>query len=185
MRIYAKRKTKNKIKQFIKRLAYWILILIGILWIENQIIEFAKAFELKPKIVEIIFDRKAEASENEVESNWVTSQKDNAVDPKNINTKAESADGTLVLIEKYFGSQSQTALKIARCESQLNPKAIGDGHLKWNDGRNGMSCGLFQIRVFPDRPSCEELLDAETNIKFAKQLFDKSGWNPWTCANQI
>lgn len=84
-------------------------------------------------------------------------------------------------ILEVFGGDT-TAVKIAKAESQLDPDAIGDLHLTFlrNGKKYGMSCGVFQIRVLPGRPSCEELLDVEKNIEYAKKLYDESGWYPWS-----
>ena len=73
-----------------------------------------------------------------------------------------------------------TALRIARCESGLNPRAIGGGN----------SYGLFQIHHVHRRNfasvtgvSWEEgWFDPNTNSHYARHLYDHSGWRPWACA---
>lgn len=87
------------------------------------------------------------------------------------------------LIREYFPECPDVAIAVARAESNLEAHRVGDKHLAWDDGRNGMSCGLMQIRVFPDRPSCDELLDPVENIKYARKLYEKSGWQPWSTFN--
>ena len=82
-------------------------------------------------------------------------------------------------IRKAFPECPEIAVAIAKSESGMENK-IGDKPLAWNDGRNGMSCGVFQIRIFPSRPDCNEMLDPDKNIAFAKELYDKSGWYPWS-----
>lgn len=86
------------------------------------------------------------------------------------------------LIQNAFGADAKIALAIAKAESNLEVDRVGDKHIMYEqDGKTyGMSCGVFQIRTLPGRPSCEEMLDPEKNIAFAKQLYDKSGWTPWT-----
>lgn len=91
------------------------------------------------------------------------------------------------LIQKYFNATS-TPLKIAYAESGCNPQAVGDTHLTyWKGGIHyGMSCGLFQIRHLPGRPSCEALKDPETNVAYAKRLHQANGWKPWSvCVKKV
>ena len=88
------------------------------------------------------------------------------------------------LIIKYFGKDADMAVAIAKCESGLNPSRIGDGHLRFEkDGRLfGASYGVFQVRDLPGRfDDPDKMLNAEENIKWAKSLFDRSGWTPWSC----
>jgi len=83
-------------------------------------------------------------------------------------------------IRASFPEEPDVAIAIAKAESNMKSWKIGDKHLRWKDGRNGMSCGLFQIRIFPKRPNCEKLLDEDFNIEFARKLYEKSGWKPWS-----
>jgi soluble lytic murein transglycosylase-like protein len=82
------------------------------------------------------------------------------------------------IIDK-FGKYGRLALAIARCESSLNEKAVGDKNL------NPSSYGLFQIRAFKGRPSPEDLLIADKNIDYAYEM-SKGGtnWNAWSCYTQ-
>lgn len=90
------------------------------------------------------------------------------------------------LIRKEFGKDAENALRIARCESHLNPKAHGDLDLTYEKNGNtyGDSIGIFQVRTFENRPTREQLRSAEFNIKYAKKLFDAAGdFSPWyNCA---
>lgn len=85
-------------------------------------------------------------------------------------------------IRQAFGQDGDVAVAVARAESSLEPDRVGDKHLTFEkDGATmGMSCGLFQIRVLPGRPTCEELLDIDFNIQYARELYEKSGWYPWS-----
>jgi len=78
--------------------------------------------------------------------------------------------------------QEDIAVAIATSESGLNTNAKGDIQIQyWHEGKLiGHSCGIFQIRVLPSRPSCEELKDPDKNIEFARKLWEKSGWYPWS-----
>lgn len=79
------------------------------------------------------------------------------------------------LICQYFGDiDCKIAIAIAKAESGLRCEAVGDGHL------DPKSYGVFQIRGFATRPPVAELLDCEKNIAYAKQMFDRQGWGPWS-----
>jgi hypothetical protein len=67
-------------------------------------------------------------------------------------------------------------------ESEGDPSSIGDKHLIFqkNGVDMGMSCGLFQVRVIENRPSCDELLNTDFNIRVARSLYEKSGWSIWS-----
>lgn len=73
------------------------------------------------------------------------------------------------IIRRVFGEDAEMALAIAKAESGLNPLAD-----------NGKCIGIFQIMLFPSRPSRAELYDPEINIITAKKIFDDSGWSPWS-----
>lgn len=66
------------------------------------------------------------------------------------------------------------AMAICQQESQGNPNAEGDKKTPYH------SYGLFQVRALPGRPSGEELIDPEFNIKIAYQIYKESGWCPWS-----
>lgn len=111
-------------------------------------------------------------------------------------------------IEEYitykFGKDSESALKIARCESQrdgkIQPDLIGDTHLmSMNNGEMvGDSIGVFQIRTGgngwnrakANGMTADEfrtkLKDWKYNIDYAKTIFDNAkGWTPWfNCMNK-
>lgn len=85
------------------------------------------------------------------------------------------------LIVKYFGKDSAAALKVAKCESGLNPKAAN----KVSSAR-----GVFQIikgtwvsnrKAMGLSTDLDLRFDAEENIKTAKYLYDRRGWQPWVC----
>lgn len=87
------------------------------------------------------------------------------------------------LIIENFGSENLiTAKAIMRAESGCRSDAVGDGHITYvqNGVTYGMSCGLWQIRFLPGRPSCEEMKDPVKSTAFAATLFRASGWKPWS-----
>jgi hypothetical protein len=80
-------------------------------------------------------------------------------------------------IKAVFGKDAKDALRIAECESQLNPKAVGD---------NGQSIGVFQIHKSWQQIYNERFLfDPAINIRIAYRIFEDSGWGRWTCANEL
>ena len=91
------------------------------------------------------------------------------------------------LIQENFPPNAvETFLKIMKAESGCNKRAIGDGHITFlsRNVQYGMSCGLFQIRSLPGRPSCESMQDPEQSAQFAANLYMKSGYRPWSvCKN--
>ncbi len=88
-------------------------------------------------------------------------------------------------IKSVFGADSEKALKIARCESQLNHLAVGDHKIAYvKHGKEyGKSYGIFQIRSLPGRPEPAELFNAEFNIEYAYQVYQKQGWEAWRWCN--
>lgn len=82
------------------------------------------------------------------------------------------------LFVKYFGSEAETMRAICMAESGLDTNAVGDTNTKYP------SVGLCQIRLLPERQlTMEQMKIPEENIKYAKLLYDKYGWTPWSCFN--
>ncbi len=81
-------------------------------------------------------------------------------------------------IAKYicdkFGKDCKIALAVAMGESHMNCKHIGDKNL------TPSSYGVFQIRAFKGRPEPLDLLDCYKNIDYAKAMFDRQEWQPWS-----
>ena len=83
------------------------------------------------------------------------------------------------IIQRHFGSAAITAMRIAECESGMNPRAVSatDDH------------GLFQINAV-HRGQFEavtgapwsSVYDPELNTIYARHLYAQQGWGPWTCA---
>ena len=83
-------------------------------------------------------------------------------------------------ITQSFGPISDQAMRVAQCESNLDPNAVSSGGANW---------GLFQINTI-HRDSFEsvtghswnEILDPYLNARFAAWLYNQSGgWSPWGC----
>lgn len=102
-------------------------------------------------------------------------------------------------IERVFGDDAPMAKKIVECESMWNPSAVGDKNLlAYHSGEVvGDSIGLFQIRTGGwdfNRAKAngmtadefrQEMFDPIKNIRYAKTIFDRSGWRPWSCSKLV
>lgn len=64
--------------------------------------------------------------------------------------------------------------RVARCESGLNPAAVGDG---------GRAIGLMQIRadMHPELAATHDLFDPRDNLEAAWLIFTWQGYGAWTC----
>lgn len=78
----------------------------------------------------------------------------------------------------FFQEHTDAALKIASCESNMDPGAVSPT----NDH------GLFQInavhRAEFERRTGEawsRVYDPYWNAMYARMLFDSQGWSPWSC----
>ena len=75
-------------------------------------------------------------------------------------------------IAEVFGAEHKIAMAIAKAESGLNPGAV-------NRNKNGSrDIGIFQINDQHGWSEAERL-DWKTNIRIAKELRDRRGWNEW------
>ncbi len=73
-------------------------------------------------------------------------------------------------IAATFGNEADTALKVAKCESSLNPKAVN---------KTSSARGLFQIMQSWHKIDQKWLLNEDINIAVAYQLWLEQGWTPW------
>jgi len=83
-------------------------------------------------------------------------------------------------VNKYEWDKS-VARAIMHAESRCNTNAVGDTWVI--GGIYAPSCGLFQVRTLPDRPSCEELKNPELNVAWAYRLYTARGFQPWSVFN--
>jgi hypothetical protein len=86
----------------------------------------------------------------------------------------------LEAIAAWFPDVYDQAVRVASCESSLNPGAVSAG---------GGNHGLFQINnvhagsfAAVTGQSWDARYNAHYNAQFARYLFDQSGWGPWACA---
>jgi hypothetical protein len=99
---------------------------------------------------------------------WVEAPHAYEIEP--IEVTAEAEPSIEEKIKEVFGEDGELMIKVARCESNLNPKA-----------KNSTSSarGLFQILSKLHQVKEQWLYDENVNIAIAKQMFDASGTNPW------
>ena len=77
------------------------------------------------------------------------------------------------------GVNPDDMLAVAKCESSLNPRAVGDLHL-------GTSRGLFQIHR-PSHPTItdEQAFDPDWSSEWAARQFAAGRSSMWTCARKL
>ena len=73
-------------------------------------------------------------------------------------------------IRAEFGDDAGVMLRVAFCESSMNPNA---------KNKTSTATGLFQVMASVHNVGRNWLTDPDINIKIAKQLFDKQGLKPW------
>ncbi len=79
-------------------------------------------------------------------------------------------------IRRYFPEQYDKAVRVATCESGLDPRAVSPG---------GGNHGLFQIntvhrsRVASMGYSWSDIYDPYVNSRVARTIYNESGWAPW------
>ncbi|HAS13406.1 MAG TPA: hypothetical protein DCS55_23305 [Acidimicrobiaceae bacterium] len=85
------------------------------------------------------------------------------------------------IIHRHFGSAAPAAIRVATCESGMNPGAVSPT----NDH------GLFQINIV-HRGQFEavtgapwsSVYDPELNTIYARHLYAQQGWSPWVCSRK-
>lgn len=82
------------------------------------------------------------------------------------------------VINTVFGPVAPQATRIAECESGLRPTAVSPT----NDH------GLFQINIVHRTEFTRvtgqpwsDVYNPYFNARYAKSLYDRQGWSPWTC----
>jgi len=87
----------------------------------------------------------------------------------------DSTEENVDLFSKYFGDKADTMRAICKAESGLDTNAVGDTNTKYP------SVGLCQIRLLPERQiTMEQMKIPDENLKYARLLYDKYGFKPWT-----
>lgn len=90
------------------------------------------------------------------------------------------------MIASQFGSYAPQAMKIANCESGMNPNAVNTQAVG-----GSYATGLFQI-LYPSTWNTTSFAsgnpkDAWTNTQAAAQIFHRDGnnWHEWACAKIV
>lgn len=79
------------------------------------------------------------------------------------------------IIRSVFGDKADEALKVAKCESGMNPKA---------KNKDSSARGLFQVLSYTHGIRQDWLFDPLINSLVAKQLYDNRGnWGAWAASN--
>ncbi len=83
-------------------------------------------------------------------------------------------------IRQAFPETPDKAVRVARCESGLDPRAVSPG---------GANVGLMQINVVHRGLaarmgySWDQMLQVLPNLAVARAVYDRAGgWGPWSCA---
>ncbi len=93
------------------------------------------------------------------------------------------------LVKQYFGANASTALRVFNCESGLSPF-----NYHQNKAGLGADLGVAQVNSKFHQARFEKMFGIpfeigayipELNLKYAKYLFDHSGFNPWVCAKIV
>lgn len=84
------------------------------------------------------------------------------------------------LIRQTFPETPDKAVRVARCESTLNPGAVSPDGANW---------GLMQVNVVHKGLAARmgyswgQMLQAGPNLAVARAVYDRAGgWGPWSCA---
>ena len=95
-----------------------------------------------------------------------------------------SKEGVEAYIRYKFGASGDMAVKVAKCESGLNPNALNN-----NPRTRDYSVSIFQINLYGSlansRPSKEWLMNPKNNIDYSHAMFLREGWRPWSCARKL
>jgi soluble lytic murein transglycosylase-like protein len=85
-------------------------------------------------------------------------------------------------IAQVFVEDPETAIAVAKAESQLKPHAYNP---EWHRGCQG-SIGLMQIACLHHKENPEALYDVDFNLKKAHEIYRKQGWKPWgVCYSKV
>jgi len=87
-------------------------------------------------------------------------------------------DEIIAYIHKLWEDKADTMIKIVACESNFRPEAIN-----WQDAKitGWPSQGITQINA----PYNEELFNWKYNLDVAFEMYQRRGFQPWSCAKLI
>ena len=87
-----------------------------------------------------------------------------------------SIEARIKEIAQREGVDGELLVKLAKCESGLNPKAVGD---------NGHSFGLYQINLKYHNISPICAMDVECSTLWTAKMIKAGKLHLWTCAKKI
>lgn len=86
-------------------------------------------------------------------------------------------DEIVAYIHQIFKEQGDNAVKIAQCESRLNPLAVG------HNTNGSTDTGIFQVNSIHGVAGYF-LTNWRTNVDVAYTIYQRNGWNAWVCATK-
>ena len=171
-----------------KRAQGYIALAIALVLITTALINWANSSTTISIDNSKNWDARIEAESEQPQEAHMDEAKDGVV----VATKDEGgvqstpSSDVVKMIEEKFGEKAEKAIKIAQCESHMNPQAVGDHKIAYmKDGKEyGKSYGIFQVRHLPGRPEPEQLVDPQFNVEYAYQVYQKQGWDAWRYCSQ-
>jgi len=162
---------------------FLLLLLVGILTGGSKIIIIQSPFLIRDKTLSPVDEQwlKEEILKHRIEEEIDRAIKDKkqskgVLAPASGAFAREATSGHLVVgndtkskIRAVFGADGKMAIKVAFCESSLNPFATH---------KNSSAKGLFQIidPTFKQFSCAGDPFNPDDNIRCAKKIFDKFGW---------
>lgn len=171
-----------------KRMTKWLrklLVITITVLIATSVVYFDTDHYLSPldgdKAVKLIPCHACKFTEQELED-FENKFKLQAVEAKKEEVKVNAPEEVEAVVRKYFGDIANEALTCFKSESGLRPHAVNYSNRNgtWDIGLaqvNTIHCGKVNAT---DRNDCKaKLLDLDTNVRVAKQIYDGRGWNAW------
>ena len=94
------------------------------------------------------------------------------------------AQSVLIIAQTFGEKQFDYAVRVAWCESRLNPESINRAN-----GNRTVDRGLFMLNDGGTMQrlgvNTREVFDARANAEAALILFEDRGWQPWVCAKLL
>ena len=82
------------------------------------------------------------------------------------------------LVRQTFPESPDKAVRIARCESRLNPAAVNGEHVGVMQVATRVHAGLIARMGY----TVADLYGARANLHVARAIYDDAGgWGPWSC----
>ena len=156
----------------------WFFPIVGLILLGGILHhEATKEYTFENPKVAVVFDKSPGSLNVEGQGTLVMPQKQTLGSSTSTHSTPVRASGVIeAKIRKAFPGEENIAVAIAKCESSLDPKRIGDTHMKYP------SIGLFQINQTWHKYDTETLQNPDENIRIAKEIKERWGnWNAWSC----